>query len=239
MGQNVNSYGKDLGNSITFPKLLEKVNEIKGIERIRFVTSHPKDLSDELIVAMRDLEKVCEHIHLPVQSGSTRILKAMNRHYTKEDYLRLVEKLKTNIPDIAITTDIIVGFPGETDEDFEDTLDVCRKVEFDSAYTFIYSKRRGTPAEKMPNQVPDDIKYQRFQRLVKLVEEIALKKNRQMLGKTYEILIDSHSKRNNLLAGRTRTNKVVNVKCSEEFMFKFVNVKIFEAAEHWLYGEVI
>ncbi|AEM73526.1 tRNA (N6-isopentenyl adenosine(37)-C2)-methylthiotransferase MiaB [Caldicellulosiruptor acetigenus] len=239
LGQNVNSYGKDLGNGITFPKLLEKVNEIKGIERIRFVTSHPKDLSDELIVAMRDLEKVCEHIHLPVQSGSTRILKAMNRHYTKEDYLRLVEKLKTNIPDIAITTDIIVGFPGETDEDFEDTLDVCRKVEFDSAYTFIYSKRRGTPAEKMPNQVPDDIKHQRFQQLVKLIEEIALKKNRQMLGKTYEILIDGRSKRNNLLVGRTRTNKVVNVKCPEEFMFKFVNVKILEAAEHWLYGEVI
>lgn len=239
LGQNVNSYGKDLPDGIPFYKLLEKVNAIDGIERIRFVTSHPKDLSDELIFAMRDLEKVCEHIHLPVQSGSTRILKQMNRHYTKEDYLRLVEKLKENIPDIAITTDIIVGFPGETEEDFEDTLDVVRRVEFDSAYTFIYSKRKGTKAAEMPNQIPDDIKRERFQRLVKLVEEIALKKNQQMLGKVYEILIDGYSKRNNLLEGRTRTNKVVNVKCSDEFMYKFVNVKILEASSHWLYGEVV
>ncbi|AZT90209.1 tRNA (N6-isopentenyl adenosine(37)-C2)-methylthiotransferase MiaB [Caldicellulosiruptor changbaiensis] len=239
LGQNVNSYGKDLPDGIPFYKLLEKVNNIKGIERIRFVTSHPKDLSDELIFAMRDLEKVCEHIHLPVQSGSTRILREMNRHYTKEDYLRLVEKLKNNIPDIAITTDIIVGFPGETEEDFEDTLDVVRKVEFDSAFTFMYSKRKGTKAAQMPNQVPDEVKHERFQRLVKLVEEIALKKNQQMLGKVYEILIDGYSKRNNLLEGRTRTNKVVNVKCSSEFMYKFVNVKILEASRHWLYGEVI
>ncbi|ABP67633.1 tRNA-i(6)A37 thiotransferase enzyme MiaB [Caldicellulosiruptor saccharolyticus DSM 8903] len=239
LGQNVNSYGKDLPDGIPFYKLLEKVNAIEGIERIRFVTSHPKDLSDELIFAMRDLEKVCEHIHLPVQSGSTRILRQMNRHYTKEDYLRLVEKLKENIPDIAITTDIIVGFPGETEEDFEDTLDVVRKVEFDSAYTFIYSKRKGTKAAQMPNQVPDEVKHERFQRLVKLVEEIALKKNQQMLGKVCEILIDGYSKRNNLLEGRTRTNKVVNVKCSDEFMYKFVNVKILEASRHWLYGEVI
>ncbi|WP_039764403.1 MULTISPECIES: tRNA (N6-isopentenyl adenosine(37)-C2)-methylthiotransferase MiaB [unclassified Caldicellulosiruptor] len=239
LGQNVNSYGKDLPDGIPFYKLLEKVNDIKGIERIRFVTSHPKDLSDELIFAMRDLEKVCEHIHLPVQSGSTRILRKMNRHYTKEDYLRLVEKLKNNIPDIAITTDIIVGFPGETEEDFEDTLDVVRKVEFDSAFTFMYSKRKGTKAAQMPNQVPDEVKHERFQRLVKLVEEIALKKNQQMRGKVYEILIDGYSKRNNLLEGRTRTNKIVNVKCSDEFMYKFVNVKILEASRHWLYGEVI
>lgn len=239
LGQNVNSYGKDLPDGIPFYKLLEKVNAIEGIERIRFVTSHPKDLSDELIFAMRDLEKVCEHIHLPVQSGSTKILRQMNRHYTKEDYLRLVEKLRENIPDIAITTDIIVGFPGETEEDFDDTLDVVRKVEFDSAFTFIYSKRKGTKAAEMPNQVPDEVKHERFQRLVKLVEEIALKKNQQMLGKTYEILIDGYSKRNNLLVGRTRTNKIVNVKCSNEFMYKFVNVKILEASRHWLYGEVI
>ncbi|WAM34802.1 tRNA (N6-isopentenyl adenosine(37)-C2)-methylthiotransferase MiaB [Caldicellulosiruptor morganii] len=239
LGQNVNSYGKDLPDGIPFHKLLEKVNDINGIERIRFVTSHPKDLLDDLIYAMRDLEKVCEHIHLPVQSGSTRILKEMNRHYTKEDYLKLVEKLKNNIPDIAITTDIIVGFPGETEEDFEDTLDVVKKVEFDSAFTFMYSKRRGTRAAQMPNQVPDEVKRERFQRLLKLVEEIALKKNKQMLGNTYEILIDGYAKKNNLLVGRTRTNKVVNVKCSEDFMYKFVNVRILEATEHWLYGEVI
>lgn len=239
LGQNVNSYGKDLNDGIPFYKLLEKVNDIKGIERIRFVTSHPKDLSDELIYAMRDLKKVCEHIHLPVQSGSTRILKVMNRHYTKEDYLNLVEKLKNNIPDIAITTDIIVGFPGESEDDFEDTLDVCKKVEFDSAFTFIYSKRKGTQAANMPNQVPDEVKHERFDRLVKLVEEIALKKNKQMLNKTYEILIDGYSKRNGLLVGRTRTNKVVNVKCTEDCMYKFVDAKILEATEHWLYGEVV
>ncbi|MEZ0535823.1 tRNA (N6-isopentenyl adenosine(37)-C2)-methylthiotransferase MiaB [Caldicellulosiruptoraceae bacterium PP1] len=238
LGQNVNSYGKDLDENISFAKLLSMVNDINGIERIRFVTSHPKDLSDELIDAMANLDKVCEHIHLPIQSGSSRILKEMNRKYTKEDYLKLIEKLKYKVKDIAITTDIIVGFPGEEEEDFQETLDVVKKVQFDSAFTFIYSKRKGTKAAELENQVPDDIKHNRFNRLLDVVEDIALNKNKKLIGKTFEVLVDGYSKKNNLLTGRTRTNKLVNLKGSTDLMYKNVNVYITDATQHWLLGEV-
>ena len=173
LGQNVNSYGKGLDEPLNFAELLEEVEKIEGLERIRFMTSHPKDLSDELIEVMAKSKKICRHLHLPLQSGSSRILKAMNRRYTKEQYLALAEKIKTAIPDISLTTDIIVGFPGETEEDFQETLDVVRKVRFDSAFTFIYSKRTGTPAAAMENQVPEDVVKNRFDRLLKEVQDIS------------------------------------------------------------------
>ena len=175
LGQNVNSYGKNLENPISFAKLLTMVEEVEGIERIRFMTSHPKDLSDELIEVMAHSKKICKHLHLPVQSGSSRILKLMNRKYTKEHYLELVDKIRTAVPDIAITTDIIVGFPGETEEDFKETLDVVREVGFDSAYTYVYSKRSGTPAASMEDQVDKDVIKDRFDRLLALLKETSAK----------------------------------------------------------------
>ena len=177
LGQNVNSYGKTLENPITFAQLLQRIEDIEGLKRIRFMTSHPKDLSDELIKVMAKSKKICKQMHLPLQSGSSRLLKIMNRHYNKEQYLTLVEKLRKEIPDIGITTDIIVGFPGETEEDFEETLDVVEKAQYDSAFTFIYSKRSGTPAAKMPDQVPEDVVKDRFDRLLSLVNSIS-KKNK-------------------------------------------------------------
>ena len=173
LGQNVNSYGKNLEHPITFAELLKRVEQIEGLRRIRFMTSHPKDLSDELIEVMRDSKKICRHLHLPLQSGSSRILNLMNRKYTKEQYLTLAEKIRTAIPDISLTTDIIVGFPGETEEDFLETLDVVRTVRYDSAFTFIYSKRTGTPAAAMEEQVPEETVKNRFDRLLKEVQEIS------------------------------------------------------------------
>lgn len=175
LGQNVNSYGKTLENPISFAELLKEVSKVEGIERIRFMTPHPKDLSDELIETMAVTPKVCHHIHLPLQSGSSRILKLMNRHYTKESYLELVKKIRKRMPDAALTTDIIVGFPGETEEDFNDTMDVVREAEFDSAYTFIYSKREGTPAASMAGQIPEEVTKERFDRLLKQVGESSKK----------------------------------------------------------------
>ena len=173
LGQNVNSYGKNLEEPITFAQLLTEVEKIDGLERIRFMTSHPKDLSDELIQVMKHSKKICRHLHLPLQSGSTEILRRMNRRYTKEQYLALAEKLRREIPDLSLTTDIIVGFPGETEEDFQETLDVVRKVRYDSAFTFIYSKRTGTPAAAMENQIPEDVVKDRFNRLLTLVQDIS------------------------------------------------------------------
>ncbi|AUG57628.1 (Dimethylallyl)adenosine tRNA methylthiotransferase MiaB [Acetivibrio saccincola] len=240
LGQNVNSYGKDLSVKVTFAELLYQLNEVPGIERIRFLTSHPKDLSDELIFAMRDLDKVCEHLHLPFQAGSTKVLKEMNRGYTKEEYLELVMKVKENIPGISLTTDIIVGFPGETDEDFEDTLDIIRKVRFDSAYTFLYSKRTGTPAAKSKNQVPDEVKKERFERLLTLQNSISREINETFLGKKVEILVEGISKTNdNIYTGRTRGNKIVNYKGSEDDIGKLKNVLIEEVKTWSLEGRLI
>ena len=186
LGQNVNSYGKTLKDPVTFAQLLEKVEQIEGLKRIRFMTSHPKDLSDELIEYMSKSRKVCHHLHLPMQSGSSRILKIMNRHYDKEKYLGLVEKIRTAVPDISLTTDIIVGFPGETEEDFQETLDVVEKSDFDTAFTFIYSKRSGTPAAKMEDQVPEDVVKDRFDRLLKLVQEKGREVSSRFQGEVQE-----------------------------------------------------
>ena len=190
LGQNVNSYGKTLENPISFAELLKEVSKVEGLERIRFMTPHPKDLSDELIETMAVTPKVCHHIHLPLQSGSSRILKLMNRHYTKESYLELVKKIRKRMPDAALTTDIIVGFPGETEEDFNDTMDVVREAEFDSAYTFIYSKREGTPAASMTEQIPEEVTKERFDRLLKQVGESSKKRCGLDVGKTLKVLVE-------------------------------------------------
>lgn len=240
LGQNVNSYGKDLEDGVNFATLLRELNEIEGIQRIRFTTSHPKDLSDELIYAVRDCEKVCEHIHLPFQAGSNRILELMNRKYTKEQYLALAEKIKREIPGVAITTDIIVGFPGETEEDFEHTLDVVRKVRFDSAFTFLYSKRKGTPAAEMEDQVPYEIKHPRFVRLLELTQQITAEKNAELKDKVVEVLVEGISKNDpSRLTGRTRTNKLVHFKGDKKLIGKLINVKITDPQKWSLYGEVL
>ena len=246
LGQNVNSYmrverekGEDVGQIDSFAKLLRKVNEIPGIERIRFISPHPKDFTDDVIEAIRDCDKVCKIIHLPLQSGSSKILKDMNRKYTKEQYLQLVDKMKNKIPNVAFSTDIIVGFPGETEEDFEDTLDVVEKVCFEQVFMFIYSRRVGTPADKMENQVPEAIKHERFNRLKELVESQIELNNKKFVGTKQKVLVEGKSKTNeNMLTGRTDTNKVVNFEGPDELIGKMVDLKI--ASEHMWYlkGEI-
>ena len=241
LGQNVNSYGKTLEQNYTFADLLRDVNDIDGIERIRFMSSHPKDLSDELIDAMAELPKVCESLHLPIQSGSTRLLKKMNRHYSKEDYYLLVDKLRAKIPNIGFTTDIMVGFPGETEEDFLETMEVVERVQYDSAFTFLYSVRKGTPAEKMEDQVPEEVKKERFQRLLEPVNRIAAEKNHAYAGKVVEVLVESVSKRDETkLTGRTRENKLVNFDRPEgDWIGKIVHVKITNPKSFSLNGEMV
>lgn len=237
LGQNVNSYGKTLDIEIDFPDLLYKLNEIDGIERIRFMTSHPKDLSEKLILAMKECNKVCNHIHLPVQSGSTRVLHRMNRKYTKEHYLEIVRKLKEAIPDIAITTDFIIGFPGETEEDFEHTLDLVKKVEYDAAFTFLYSIRKGTPALKYEDQVPDDIKHHRFNRLVDTLNEISLRKNQILFDQVFDVLVEGESANDpSKLTGRTTTNKLVNFEGNKKYINKIIPVKITDCKTFSLKG---
>lgn len=240
LGQNVNSYGKGLEPSIDFAGLLRRVNAIPGVERIRFMTSHPKDLSYEMIDEIKNCDKVCEHIHLPVQSGSSRLLKEMNRHYDREKYMKLVKRIKEVIPGCAITTDIIVGFPGETEEDFNETLSLVKEVGYDSAFTFIYSKRQGTPAFEMENQIPDDVKHVRFNRLVEAVNESCAEKNKEYEGNIYDVLVEGLSKNDeNKLTGRTRTGKLVNFTGNKDHIGKIVNVKITEALTFSLNGEEV
>lgn len=240
LGQNVNSYGKGLDNGIDFAKLLRRVNEIDGLERIKFMTSHPKDLSDDVIYAIRDCEKICEQIHLPVQSGSDEMLGKMNRHYDRERYLSIIEKIKKEIPGVAITTDIIVGFPGETEEDFQETLDMVKAVEYDSAFTFIYSRRKYTPADLMLNQIDDSVKHERFNRLIKVVNEICAKKNLEYEGKCVEVLVEGPSKNDETkLMGRTRNGKLVNFTGSKDSIGKLVNVNITKASSFSLKGEEV
>ena len=232
LGQNVNSY------AYGFPQLLDKVSEIPGIEHVRFMTSHPKDLSDELICVIRDNPKISRHIHLPLQSGSSRILKEMNRHYTKEDYLRLAEKIRSEIPDASITTDIIVGFPGETEEDFLDTLDVVRKVCFDSAFTFIYSRRTGTRAAEMPDQVPKKISQERLERLLSVVSETASARTQRLVGTVQKVLVEEvNTKTPELLTGRLSGNSVVHFEGTEDLIGSFVPVKLNEAKGFYYMGE--
>ncbi|GAA3659111.1 tRNA (N6-isopentenyl adenosine(37)-C2)-methylthiotransferase MiaB [Asaccharospora irregularis] len=238
LGQNVDSYGKTLENPIKFAELLRMVNDIEGLERVRFMTSHPKDISDEVIYAMRDCEKVCEFLHLPIQCGSSRLLNKMNRHYTKEYYLEIIEKAKKEVPNIAFSTDLMIGFPGETEEDILDTLDVVEKVRYDSAFTFIYSKREGTPAAKMEDQIPDDIKHERFNRVLELVNKISGEINAEYEGKTVEVLVEGRSKQDETkFAGRTRQNKLVNFEGgNDDLIGKLVMVEIVEAKTFALNG---
>lgn len=240
LGQNVNSYGKGLEPNITFADLLRRLNNIEGLERIRFMTSHPKDLSDDVIDVIAECDKVCDHIHLPVQSGSSNILKKMNRHYTKEQYLELVKKIKERIPSASLTTDIIVGFPGETEEDFNDTLELIKEVRYDSAFTFLYSKRKGTPAYEYEEQITEKVKHERFDRLVAEVNEICEELNKEYLGREVKVLVEGVSKTDaSKLMGRTSTSKLVNFTGSKDSIGKVVNVKITEARSFSLLGEEI
>ena len=237
LGQNVNSYGKNLDQPITFAQLLEQIEQIEGLERIRFMTSHPKDLSDELIAVMAKSKKICRHLHLPLQSGSSRLLKIMNRHYDKEQYLTLVDKIRAAIPDIALTTDIIVGFPGETEEDFEETMDVVRKVRYDSAFTFIYSKRTGTPAAKMEDQVPEDVVKARFDRLLKEVQEIAAEKSARLTGQVQDVLVESvNHQDDSLLTGRLGNNSVVHFPGGKELIGQIIPVRLDECKGFYYIG---
>ena len=237
LGQNVNSYGKTLRDPVSFAELLRNVEKIPGIERIRFMTSHPKDLSDELIEVLGSSKKICNHFHLPLQSGSTELLRKMNRHYTKERYLEIVDKLRAAVPDISITTDIIVGFPGETEEDFQETMDVVRKVRFDSAFTFIYSKRTGTPAAKMPGEVPEDLVKDRFDRLLALVQETGREVSGRDVGKTLPVLVEERNRQDpGMVSGRLTNNTMVHFPGGAELIGSIVPVKLLESKGFYYIG---
>ena len=240
LGQNVNSYGKSLDSDMTFTKLLYKINEINGIERIRFMTSHPKDIPDELIYAFKDLDKLSNFLHLPVQSGSTKVLKEMNRKYTRENYLSKIKKIKEINPNIALCTDIMVGFPGETDEDFEDTLNLVKEVEYDTSFTFIYSLREGTIAAKSNEQVSEKIKHERFEKLLDVLYPIQLKKNQAFVGKNLKVLVEDMSKSDtSKLTGKTEEFKLVVFKGNKDLIGQIVNIKITDANTFSLVGELI
>ena len=248
LGQNVNSYlraekwkekGLEYNGINSFATLLQEINKIQGIERIRFISPHPKDFTDDVIDAIANCEKVCKLVHLPLQSGSTNILKIMNRRYTKEQYLDLVEKMKARIPNLTLSTDIIVGFPGETEEDFEDTLDVIRKVNYEQVYMFIYSRRVGTPGDKMENQIPEDVKHERFNRLKALVEMQIAEKNKTYIGTTQYVLVEGKSKNNdNMLTGRTDSNKVVIFEGEDGDIGKLLPIEIVSEHMWYLKGRV-
>ena len=235
LGQNVNSYAC---GAVRFPELLRAMNTLKGLYRVRFTTSHPKDLSGELIQCFSDLEKLCPHIHLPFQAGSDRILKAMKRGYTRDQYMELIRRLRAARPDIAVTSDVMVGFPGESDEDFEMTLDLMEKTEFDNLFSFQYSDREGTPAARMRNKVPEDVKLARLTRLQAVQRDITLKKNKDLQGRIVQVLVEGTSKKGEQMTGRTTTNKIVNFKCNSDLIGKLVNVKIQRFSFNSLWGEL-
>ncbi len=240
LGQNVNSYGKELAQPVTFAQLLREVEKIDGLERIRFMTSHPKDLSDELIDVMQHSTKICPHLHLPLQSGSSRILKKMNRHYNKEMYLTLVEKLRDRIPDLSLTTDLIVGFPGETEEDFQETMDVVRRARYDSAFTFIYSKRTGTPAAVMEDQIPEDIVHDRFDRLLALVQQIGRERTARFTGQTLPVLVEHVNEQDSsLVTGRLASNVTVHFPGSPDLIGRIVPVNLKECRGFYYMGEQV
>ena len=240
LGQNVNSYGKNLENPISVTELLRRVEKIEGLKRIRFMTSHPKDLSDELIEYLGESKKVCKQMHLPLQSGSDRLLQKMNRHYTKEGYLTLVEKIRKAVPDIALSTDIIVGFPGETEEDFEETMDVVEKVQYDSAFTFIYSKRTGTPAAAMEEQLDEAVVKERFDRLLARVQDIAAKKAAVDTGKVQDVLVEEiNDHDSSLVTGRTSKNYLVHFKGDKSLIGSIVPVKLCESKGFYYIGEMV
>lgn len=240
LGQNVNSYGKNFENPISFARLLQEIEKIDGIERIRFMTSHPKDLSDELIDVMKNSKKICRHLHLPLQSGSSRILKQMNRRYTKEDYLALASKIRREIPDIALTTDIIVGFPGETREDVMETIDVVRQVKFESAFTFIYSRRTGTPAAKMESPVSDDEIKENFNMLLKEVQTVASGQMMKLSGTNQEVLVENVNEQDDsLVTGRLSNNAVVHFPGDETMIGKIYNIHLKDCKGFYYIGERI
>ena len=240
LGQNVNSYGKNLDNPMSFAELLTEIEKIEGLKRIRFMTSHPKDLSDDLIEVMAKSEKICKHIHLPLQSGSDRVLKEMNRRYTKEQYLSLVEKIKKAIPDVAVTTDIIVGFPGETAADVDDTIDVIRKVHYDNAFTFIYSKRTGTPAAARPDQCDEAEVKANFDRVLNAVKEEAMIRNGYLVGRVEEALVEEiNAHDDTFVTGRLSNNSMVHFKGDASLIGKLVKVNILEAKGFYYMGEMI
>ena len=239
LGQNVNSYGKNLARPVTFAELLREVVKIDGLERVRFMTSHPKDLSDELIQVMAESEKICRHLHLPLQSGSSRILKIMNRKYTKEQYLDLADRIRKAVPDIALTTDIIVGFPGETEEDFRETLDVVRRVRYDSAFTFIYSKRTGTPAAVMEDQIPEDVVKDRFDRLLKEVQTISKEMAERFNGSCQKVLVEEkNSQMEGYVTGRLSNNHVVHFRGPESLIGQIVEVRLDECRGFYYMGSL-
>ena len=241
LGQNVNSYrGMDeSGKECDFAELIYRINDIEGIERIRFMTSHPKDLSDKLIKAYAECEKLCNYIHLPVQSGSSRVLRRMNRKYDREKYMNIVGKLRAAVPEITMSTDIIVGFPGETEEDFEDTISLVKEVTYDSAFTFMYSMRKGTPAAEYEDQVPDDVKHERFDRLVEAVNAESMRKNEAYKGRIEKVLVDGISKKDSgMLTGRTEGFKLVDFAGSEELTGQIVDVEITQGKTFSLRGKI-
>lgn len=239
LGQNVNAYGKKSPGELSFVELLRKIAEIPGIERIRFTTSHPKDLSEELILAFKEIPQLCEHIHLPFQAGSNKILKMMRRGYTREEYLQKVERLREVVPEIAITADVIVGFPGEEEEDFEKTLDLIERVRFDGLFSFKYSPRKGTLASRWPDDVPEPIKARRLEKLQSLQRKITLEKNKALEGKVLEVLVDGCGEREGQLRGRSRCNRVVNFMGPLDLIGKIVWVKIKEGLPNCLRGELL
>lgn len=239
LGQNVNSYGKDLDEDVDFSDILRMVNDIEGVERIRFMTSHPKDFGDRLIEAMKECPKVCRQLHLPFQAGSDKILNDMNRRYTKADYLEKIEKVKREIPGISLSTDVIVGFPTETVEDFEETIDVLKKVEFDNIFSFIYSRREGTPAAKLDPALSDEQIHLNFNRLLEVQNEISKRKNESYVGRVERVLVDGASKNDpDTLCGRCDSSKIVNFKGKTALIGKYVNVRITEAHTWSLNGEI-
>ncbi|BEP29069.1 tRNA (N6-isopentenyl adenosine(37)-C2)-methylthiotransferase MiaB [Helicovermis profundi] len=240
LGQNVNSYGKTLENKISFSDLLREVNKIEGIERIKFMTSHPKDISKELIDTMAECEHVCEHLHLPIQAGSNRLLKAMNRNYTVEKYMEMINYAKERIKGLSISTDFIIGFPGETDEDIEDTIKLIKEVRYDSAFTYIYSKRQGTPAYTYENQIDEKLKHVRFEKVLDELNKIIIEKNANRKGEILEVLVEEKSKsEDKLLTGRSRMNNGVHFEGSDELIGKFVLVKITNPKKFSLVGELV
>lgn len=249
LGQNVNSYlkseqwkelGKEECGVNSFATLLRAINKIEGIQRIRFISPHPKDFTDDVIEAIRDCEKVCKLIHLPLQSGSSKVLKEMNRKYTQQDFLTLVKKMREQIPNVTFSTDIIVGFPGETEKDFAETLEVVKKVNFEQIYMFIYSRRKGTVADKMENQIPEEIKHQRFNQLKELFESNITNNNQKYIGTIQKVLVEGISKSNEqMYTGRTDSNKIVNFKGNKQMIGKIIDMKIAKEHMWYLEGEVV
>ncbi|MBR3288453.1 MAG: tRNA (N6-isopentenyl adenosine(37)-C2)-methylthiotransferase MiaB [Lachnospiraceae bacterium] len=247
LGQNVNSYSGKAGdsykfndnNKVTFPELLNEVAKIDGLKRIRFMTSHPKDLSDELIEVIKKNSNICRHIHLPVQSGSDEILKAMNRHYDRSAYLKVIDKIRNNIEDVGITTDIIVGFPGETEKDFEDTLSLINQVSYDAVFTFEYSKRTGTKAAEMENQVPENVVKERFKRLLKVVEDNSGRNVEKYVGRTMDVLVEGEDKVSGKLTGRLSNNYLVHFNGDKELIGRIIDVKLTKSCKFYFEGEIV